>query len=134
MDIKQKKMILNNYRHLEKELDEKFHHYKEARSKLDGVAAQIIDDMPKGSAESFDKFSGKLARLEDLEVTYNKVLAERKRIEKSIENIEDAVLRRILVSRYMDCISFEQIAVNIGYTYRHTKRLHKKALIVINLG
>ena len=131
MDISRKKQILNNYRHLEQELQEKLNNYKEARSKLSGVGSQIMDDMPKGSRLTFDKIGEGLARLEDLEIIYNKAINERLRIEKAIEGVEDALLRRILIFRYMERISFEQISVNIGYSWRQTHRLHSNALRII---
>lgn len=35
---------------------------------------------------------------------------------------------RILILRYVECETWEQIAVDIGYTIRHTWRLHGEAL------
>ena len=43
---------------------------------------------------------------------------------------------RLLMMRYVDGASWEQIAVEIGYTWRHTIRLHGEALkrmeVIIN--
>ena len=46
-----------------------------------------------------------------------------------IGNMKDPTLYRLLIYRYIEGQSFEQIAVNIGYTWRHTTRLHGQALI-----
>lgn len=45
-----------------------------------------------------------------------------------ISQVQDSVLFNILTSRYLDGRSFEWIAVNVNYTYRHVINLHGKAL------
>lgn len=48
-----------------------------------------------------------------------------------IGNITDPVLYTIIVKRYIEGDSFEQIAVDINYTWRHTINLHGKALMEV---
>lgn len=45
-----------------------------------------------------------------------------------IGQVNDPVLFSILVNRYIEGKTFEWIAVNINYSYRHTINLHGKAL------
>lgn len=45
-----------------------------------------------------------------------------------IGQLRDPVLYKIIVKRYIDGDTFEQIAVDINYTWRHTINLHGKAL------
>ena len=133
MDIEKKKQILNNYRHLDKELEETYYNYLETRLKLTAIDAQIIDDMPKSAPITFDKIGEGLARLDDLKIIRNKILNERIRIEKAISKIQNSVERRIIIMRYMQYLTFEEIAVMINFTWRHTHRLHSNALRNIKL-
>ena len=46
----------------------------------------------------------------------------------TIERLNDWKLREVLKRRYIDMQTFEQIAYNMGYGWRHVMRLHKKGL------
>lgn len=45
-----------------------------------------------------------------------------------ISAVGDTCLRAVLEHRYLRMMSWEQIAVDIGYSWRHLHRLHGKAL------
>lgn len=47
---------------------------------------------------------------------------------ETIERLNDWKLREVLKRRYIDMQTFEQIAYNMGYGWRHVMRLHKKGL------
>lgn len=49
-------------------------------------------------------------------------------IAEEIMKLEHENHRVVLRERYIHCKSFEQIAVNEGYVYRHITRLHGRAL------
>lgn len=49
-------------------------------------------------------------------------------ISKSIYSVRDGALRTLLINRYIIFKSWEQIAVDMGYSWQHTHRLHNKAL------
>lgn len=69
-----------------------------------------------------------------LEYEYEQLQEKSRLWSKSLEvygligEIKDAVLYTIIVKRYIDGDTFEQIAVDINYTWRHTINLHGKAL------
>lgn len=46
----------------------------------------------------------------------------------AIRGVEDAVLATILIEYYINGKTWEQIAVDLGYAYRHITRLHGQAL------
>ena len=52
-------------------------------------------------------------------------------IEKAIHTVESDTLRLLLRYRYINGWTFEQIAVQMNYTWRQINRLHKKAINVI---
>ena len=129
----QKKMILNGYRHLESELNEKLNNYKEARSKFTSIAAQIMDDMPKAAPLTFDKLGEGLDRLETLKESYIKVLNERIRIDNAISELQNPIHRRIMTLRYVNSMIWEKIAIEINYSWTQTQHYHSEALKLIKL-
>ncbi len=48
--------------------------------------------------------------------------------EKAIAKVQDPVLAELLTKYYIDGKPMKAVACDIGYTLRHTSRLHKKAL------
>lgn len=73
-----------------------------------------------------------LLRLGDLavELTHqrDKLIQLRRKIGAAIDAVPDARLRELLRLRYIDELSFEQIAVRMGYSWRQVIRLHGAAL------
>lgn len=83
-----------------------------------------------------DSYSAKLEQLKKMLVDYEhkQIIArseywkKKMEIAESIGKVEDPTHCRILNMRYVEMKTFEEIAVEIGYTYRHTIRLHGTAL------
>ena len=90
----------------------------------------VNDGMPKGNYQS--DLSDYAAILDEQIQLLKDERLEKVRIyagiEKRIRQMENENEQRILRSRYIRGQTFEQIAVDLGYTYRHTIRLHGKAL------
>ena len=55
-------------------------------------------------------------------------------IENAIESLRDPVLQEVLQMRYLDGLSFHQIAGKLGYSDRHLVRLHRAALEKMSLN
>lgn len=45
-----------------------------------------------------------------------------------IGRVENGTLRALLIERYINCQTWEEIAVRMNYTYRHITRMHGEAL------
>lgn len=58
----------------------------------------------------------------------DKLIELREQGKKLIAMVEDTDQQTILYDRYINCMSWEQIAVNMHYTYRWVLQLHGKAL------
>ena len=102
------------------------------RLRADKMFPSVVNDgMPKGSRQS--DLSDYVAILdEQIELLKAERLEKARRytgIEKRINQMEDENEQRVLRLRYIRGLTFEQIAVDMGYTYRHTTRLHGNALI-----
>ena len=64
---------------------------------------------------------------------YLEMLADkRKEIESTINQIKSEKLRTLLRYRYIHGKTWEQIAVDMNYTYRRITQLHGKAISVID--
>ena len=71
----------------------------------------------------------RLMRYNDEANQYTDELVELKvRIAEEIMKLDNENHRIVLRERYIHCKSFEEIAVNEGYVYRHIIRLHNQAL------
>ena len=51
-----------------------------------------------------------------------------KQITNAIMKVENNIYKNILISRYINFETWENISQNIGYSYRQILRLHEKAL------
>ena len=90
--------------------------------------------MPKGTNES-DKVQSTVEKLEEYErkidIRIDDWCEAKLDIEKAIHTVESDTLRLLLRYRYINGWTFEQIAVQMHYTWRQINRLHKKAINVI---
>lgn len=59
-----------------------------------------------------------------------KVRAE---IGKAIDDVPDDKLQLVLYYVYADGLRFEEISCEVGYSYRHVKRLHNEGLKLLNV-
>lgn len=57
----------------------------------------------------------------------------RRNIQAAIDTVQDGRLRNLLEYRYIDGITFEQIAVKMNYNWRWTLYLHGRALMNIQI-
>ena len=99
--------------------------------RLDTMVPSLIQDgMPHGSGGG--DLSGYAARvdglLEELRELVEKKLDIRREISRKIEEMGNETEGTLLRYRYIMGLSFEEIAVKMGYTYRHVTRLHGMAL------
>lgn len=90
-----------------------------------------LDGMPKGG-QIADKTGSLAVKLADKtsELMDMRTAAWNKRLEivNMIHSIQRMPYARVLYLRYIQMQCFEQIAVDMGYGYRHVTRLHGQAL------
>lgn len=95
------------------------------------ISAINTDDKVK-STPNFDKIGSNIAKIQELEYKLDVIIDEyvdkRNLIMSQIESIEDEIQYQILFARYIQRKKFEEIAVEIKYSYKQTRRLHTKAL------
>lgn len=104
---------------------------EEIRSMKMNPSVRNNDGMPRGSSSQSD-LSDYAAELDTLEDKLYKEGVEQvrkyKEIEYAIKQISDESERDVLFYRYIKGLGWWDIACNMGYSERHVKRLHGKAL------
>lgn len=83
-----------------------------------GSGEDRMQDAVERLSEVEDELNGKIDRLVDL----------RREVDTAISTIGDTRLETVLRYRYIDDMTFEQIAVSMDYSYDHIIRLHGWAL------
>lgn len=83
------------------------------QTKIIGVGAQVLSDMPKAPSHDNDRAADIIAQKIDLEQelgdTVAELLEERHGIEKAIRSLKNADQRAVILSRYIDGDSFKDV-------------------------
>ena len=121
--------------------------YREAAAEQDRLMAEIarwrslaervsptLSGMPAGSGGPARMIAA-VERLDELEAELAEQIVERvatrREIGQAIDRVPDERLARLLRLRYIDGSTLEKIAVEMHYCYKQTKRLHWRALDVL---
>ena len=95
-----------------------------------------FNDMPGGGG-SVDKIGAIVAHIVDLQtelaVQAKTMKAEQEIVQAVIDAVDDANLRQLLILRYINGLTWEKIAVDMHYSFRHTLRLHGAALAAVKI-
>lgn len=130
MTNQEKKQYLNRYQVINKQINQKCAELSEWRTKATKITP-TISDMPKanGGDNRLASAVEKIMEIEDsINVDIDRLKMVQDEIEEVILSIEDPVLQLVLRYRYINGKKWEQIALDMGYNYRWTLRLHGKAL------
>lgn len=105
------------------------------RDEVGSLRSPWPDGQPHGSGVTNPveteavKLADKLERLETEQIqTRGRLWVQRMRIIEDIGQIPDETAVTLLTAKYVNGDTFEQIAVDIGYSYRQVLRKHGEAL------
>lgn len=90
-----------------------------------------ITKAPKGNKCSTDKLSDIVAEIVAVQDKINDKVQRSYRIMAAIEKAIEGLPEReayLIRARYIDCKSWEQIAVDMNYCWQHVHKIHSKAL------
>lgn len=91
-----------------------------------------------GVGEGGSPIERPMEKVEELEEKINQAIDEladiRMEIEDVLGQLEDDTLRKLMEYRYIDGLTWEQVAEKMHYSWRHTCRLHGEALAKINMS
>lgn len=112
-------------------INNKLEELERLRSLTLKITSSLKDDVVSASG-SQDKLGDAVAKIIDLQDEINQSIdlyVDRKReVNRVLEQITDVDYLQVLSKRYLLYESWEQIAMEMGYTYRHITRLHGEAL------
>lgn len=94
-----------------------------------GTNAERVQTSRRNTTE--DRFINYASYSELIDNRIDELYAIKQEILSAINKVDDAVLRKILLKRYINSEGWEKIAVDIGYSLRQTQRLHGKALLKV---
>lgn len=129
------KYRLQNYSRLVQEIDQLSDQVFSLRQNMYSLKSSSDMSIIPASSGNHDKIGDIVAKMADLENQYlhkiDKLVEEKVKLERLIEVLEP-VERLLIRTKYIECKTFEEVAVLIGYTWRHTIRLHGKILNKLN--
>mgnify|MGYP001551310025 FL=1 len=126
---------LSRYRRVSKRIDrllEEQSRWREMALKITPVLSQT-----PGGGESGSPIERPMDKVLEIDVEINREIDElqtvRQEIHAALNQLEDESLKLLMEYRYIDGLTWEQIAVKMNYSYMQICRLHGKALRTIML-
>lgn len=117
-------------------LNDRINRWEMEKKKWEDMAQKVsptYSDMPKGG--NGDRLLDCVEKIIDLESRINqeidKLVNLRVEIESCLNTISDELLKDLLRDIYIDGLTLEEVAVKMGYCYRHIERKHQQALNVL---
>lgn len=125
-----KKEFLNQYRNAEREIAIKLDEIVRLREMATKVTQVLTPDKVKGGMENRREES--IAKIVDMEkeigASIDNLKKIREQVECAINAIPDANQRNVLRLRYLNGKTWEQIAVQLEFSYQWVCKLHGRAL------
>lgn len=122
---------LMQYHSVELEVKQLAERIEELEERKTSIKSQIITDMPVGNGESMDILT-LITKIEDSQIELvkkqSKLVDIMESIEHAIDKLEDSTDRLILRSRYLQGKKWEEICVELNYSWRQIHRLHSNIL------
>lgn len=135
MTNQEKKEFLQQYRLAEMEEQRLEHEIERWRSRAEKVTPGYSKAPAGGgdgrSLEHTLEHLGELAQ--ELTDQRDKLIRLRREIGAAIDTVPDTRLRELLRLRYIEGMTWERVAVQMGYSYMQVCRLHGKALTQVKM-
>lgn len=125
-----KKEYLNRYRQAVRKYNSLQEQEKQLRSQMDGPKTIEYSDMPKAHKQTdLSDYMVRLERILDrIANEKNEMQKIQLEIEEKIIDVMDGEQSRILYLRYIQFMKWEDICVEMGYSWRQIHNIHSKAL------
>ena len=128
--IATKNYLMRAYR-----IDQRIANKMDQIAKLHDLATRATvtySDMPRNHNNYGSQMEDAIASIMELETEINKDMLElveiKRRIMASIKAVTDPELQLLLELRYLNYVSWEQIALQLNFSIDNVFKLHKKAL------
>lgn len=125
------KEYLNQARYLDQRIDGKLMQVESLRSLAKKVTA-VYSDTPHTTAPDNHRLEKIISNIVDLEneidTDIDKFVDLKREIKSVISEVKDVKYRTLLEMRYLSQMTWEQIAVQLGYDSRYIRKMHGRAL------
>lgn len=129
------KMYLSRVKSLKNQIESQFLRIEELEAYVNKVTSLPATDKVTGGTDKIEIYNEKLAKLIDgktkIMAKIDKLNSEIKEIEILIESIKDDRIKNILLFRYINCLTWEEIGKKTGITERQSRNLHLQGLTAI---
>ena len=125
------KAELKRYLPLKKEAEELRLQAEHLAKDIKSLKAVAMDGMPKGNAvnDSIGNLVAKVDKLmRDYLHKYDEALCELYKIERCIESLDNETERVLMSKRYIQGLNWEDICVDMNYSWRQVHRIHAQIL------
>lgn len=131
------KEYLNQAYHIDRRIESKLSQIESLKSLAVRVTS-VFSDMPHSPMPDNHHLEKTIADIIDLE---NEILDDvselvdlKREIKNAVNQVQNEKYRTLLELRYLNFLTWEQIAVLIGYDARHIRRMHGSALQKIKIS
>jgi DNA-directed RNA polymerase specialized sigma subunit len=125
MDVKE---FLVSFREFEKYIDQRLDEHARLKARAERITS-MMSEMPRYNGLSREDIIVKKVQLEiDIEDDLKKYKEMRKRVEDVISQLSNKKWQIIMRYRYINGLTFEDIALSLGNDIRHIYRVHGWAL------
>lgn len=117
---------LHSYRYLKAEYEQISNELKKLEIFMESPRGANVDGMPRSSGTS-DPLLGVVSKHITLKERYQNLLGELAAAQISIEDMIESLEpmeRQLMRYRYLDGLTWEEVCVKIGYSWRQTHRMH----------
>ena len=126
----QAKEFLNKIRHIDMMIDCKLEQTYNLRSRLTSINVSMGERVQ--SSLDPDKFTNTISKIVELEKEINddidKLVDLKSIARKAIESLDNDIEKMVLYKRYFENKTFEQISVELNYSWRRIHQFHGDAL------
>ena len=126
----QAKEFLNKIRHIDMMIDCKLEQTSNLRSRLTSINVTMGERVQ--SSLDPDKFTNTISKIVELEKEINddidKLVDLKSIARKAIDSLDNDIEKMVLYKRYFENKTFEQISVELNYSWRRIHQFHGDAL------
>jgi len=125
---------LQEYKWIQKNIKNLTETLEELRSQAE-CKSPVLSDEPKGSYQSFDQIPRLVSNIVEVE---ENLIEKLKQSYELLGKIEDCISilnekeKHLLRLRYVNCMPWKDICINMSYSRRQVNRIHSKALVKIS--
>lgn len=132
MTREEKIEFLSRYREIDNEINRLCEELSVWRARVTKITP-TYSSLPRGSQQD-DKLQSAIEKIMELEqeidAEIDMLYKEKRAIKRAILTVKDKTLRKLLLLKYIckENCSWDKVALELGYTYRHITRMHGMAL------